>query len=329
MKTIRWGMIGCGAVTEVKSGPGLYKANNSALVAVTSADVGMTRSFAERHGVSKAYDTTAELLADPEIDAVYIATPPGSHKPLSLEAAAAGKHVCVEKPMALRYAECQEIIDVCAKQNVRLFVSFYRRAMPRFLKVKEWIDSGAIGNVRLVKAVQHRPPAPDDMAAVVPWRLKPEVAGGGWFLDMGIHTLDILDMLFGEIMEVHGIASNLGGLYAVEDTVTATWRHQSGVQGYGSWCYVCDYDLDSIEIIGSKGQISFEFFSEGPLTLTRGDKQEQLSIANPPHVHQPFFQSIVNELNGEGTCPGNVASAARASWVADAILAEYRRKMGW
>ncbi len=330
MATIRWGMIGCGAVAEVKSGPGFYKANNSQLVAVTSADPAMTKSFAERDGVPKAYETSEQLVADADVDAVYVATPPSSHKPLSLIVAKAGKHVYVEKPMAMRFEECREIVDVCAQQGVRLYVAFYRRAMPRFLKIKEWIDSGAIGEVRNVRAVQHQPPAPEDLSrATLPWRLKPEVSGGGKFLDMGIHELDLFDFLFGAIEEVHGIASNQAGLYDVEDTVTATWRHASGVQGYGSWCYVCGHGEDFVEIVGSKGRISFEFFSDKPLTLINESGTQTADIPNPPHVQQPFIQSIVDDLNGVAPCPGNVESAVRSTWVADEVLKNYRKQKGY
>ncbi|MDR3413776.1 MAG: Gfo/Idh/MocA family oxidoreductase [Formivibrio sp.] len=330
MKTIRWGMIGCGAVTEVKSGPGLYKSDHSTLVAVTSADINMSRSYAERHGVAKVYATPEELVLDPEIDAVYIATPPVVHKSLSLLAARAGKHVYVEKPMAMRFAECQEIIDECQRHNVRLYVAFYRRALERFLQVKRWLDDAAIGEVRCVKAVQHQPPAQEDLSrATLPWRLLPQVAGAGKFLDMGVHTLDIFDFWFGAIEEVHGIASNQAGLYDVEDTVTATWRHASGVQGFGSWCYVCGDDQDHVEIIGSMGRIEMEFFSDKPLRLITADGVHESNIPNPQHVQQPFIQSIVNDLNGVAVCPGNVESAARASWVADEVLKNFRQQHGF
>lgn len=330
MKRIRWGMIGCGAVAEVKSGPGFYKSSNSALVAVTSVDPEMTRSFAQRHGVARAYDTTEELLRDPEVDAVYIATPPSSHKPLSLLAAKGGKHVYVEKPMAMRHDECKEIVEICEQHGVRLFVAFYRRAMPRFAKVKEWLDSGAIGDVRCVRAVQHQPPAKEDLSrSTLPWRLVPEVSGGGKFLDMGIHTLDIFDYWFGAIEEVHGIAGNLAGLYDVEDTVTATWRHAGGVQGYGSWCYVCGHNEDFVEIVGSKGRIQLEFFSDKPLLLINEQGTQEADIPNPQHVQQPFIQSIVDDLNGIAPCPGSVESAVRSTWVADEVLKNYRRQHGY
>lgn len=330
MKTIRWGMIGCGAVTEVKSGPGFYKSTNSSLLAVTSADEAMTASFAKRHGVERAYHTSEELVADKDIDAIYIATPPSTHKPLSLLVARSGKHVFVEKPMALRHEECQEIVEVCKANKVRLFVAFYRRAMPRFLKVKEWIDSGAIGTVLTVRAVQHQPPAPEDKSRdTLPWRLLPEVAGGGKFLDMGIHELDLFDFWFGAIREVHGIAGNLGGLYDVEDTVTATWQHESGVQGYGSWSYVAGTSEDFVEIVGTKGKIELEFFTDKPLRLTNAQGVMDENIPNPPHVHQPFIQSIVDDLNGISLCPGNVESAVRSTWVADEILRKYRQNKGY
>ena len=330
MKTVRWGMIGCGAVAEVKSGPGFYKSQNSALVAVTSTSFELARSFAQRHGVTKTYATTEALLADPDIDAVYVATPPSSHKPLSLRVAQAGKHVYVEKPMAMRFEECQDIVTTCTQQGVRLFVAFYRRAMPRFLKVKEWLDRDAIGQVLCVRAVQYQAPATEERSRdTLPWRLKPQVSGGGKFLDMGIHTLDMFDFWFGAIEEVHGIASNRAGLYEVEDTVTATWRHASGVQGYGSWCYVCGHGEDRVEIVGSKGRISFEFFNDQPLQLITADGVQEAHFPNPLHVQQPFIQSIVDDLNGGAPCAGSIDSAVRSSWVADEILRKYRLANGY
>ena len=330
MKTIRWGMIGCGSVAEVKSGPGFYKARDSALLALTSARPESARDYARRHGVPRVYENSAQLLADAEIDAVYIATPPSSHKRFALEAARAGKHVYVEKPMAMRLGECQEIVDACEKHGVRLFVAFYRRAMPRFLKIREWIDSGRIGEVRSVRVVQHQKSAPEENSRdTLPWRLKPEISGGGKFLDMGVHELDLFDFLFGAIKEVYGIAANRAGLYDVEDTVTALWRHESGVQGSGSWCYVGGHDEDFVEILGAKGRISFAFFSDQALTLSGETGEERAEIPNPAHVQQPFIQSIVDEFNGIASCPGSVASAVRSIWAADAILAGYRREKGF
>ena len=330
MKTIRCGMIGCGSVAEVKSGPGFYKVRQSTLAALTSRSLDSARSFAARHGVAKVYDTVEQLLADADIDAVYIATPPSSHRALALQVANAGKHVYVEKPMAMRFDECAEIVDACARKGIRLFVAFYRRAMPRFLQVKHWLDSGRIGEVLCLRAVLHQPAPPEDRSrATLPWRLRPEVAGGGKFLDMCIHMLDLFDDWFGAIEEVHGIAGNRAGFYDVEDTVSASWRHASGVLGSGSWCFVCAQGEDRVKIHGMQGRIEFEFFADSPLRLIGADGVEEVTIANPPHVQQPFIQSIVDELNGESVCPGRVASAVNSTWVADQILAAYRRAHGY
>lgn len=328
MKTINWGMIGCGSVTEVKSGPGLYKAAHSALHAVTSRGLEKARSFAARHNVPVVYESVEALLADPDIDAVYIATPPDSHKDLALAAARAGKHVCVEKPMALTFEECGPIITACADAGVRLYVAYYRRGMPRFVQIKKWIEEGAIGAVRTVRLVQHQPPADEDRSPeTLPWRLQAAISGGGKFLDMGTHMLDMCDFLFGPIAEVRGMAANTGGLYTVEDTVAAVWRHEGGVQGVGSWCYVAGQGEDKTVITGSKGRIEFEFFSDGPLVLITPDGRDEVRIPNPEHVHQPFFQSIVDELNGTGVCNGDVQGAARTSRVADDILRDVRARM--
>ncbi len=327
MQTIRWGMIGCGDVTEVKSGPGLYKAAHSALLGVTNRTLAKAKSYALRHGVSRVYPDVAALLADPEIDAVYIATPPAEHKALALQAAAAGKHVYVEKPMAMNYGECKEIIAACQAAGVRLYVAFYRRGMPRFRQVKDWIDQGAIGTVCTVSILQRQKPAPEELSPVtLPWRLQAEVAGGGKFLDMGVHVLDMLAFWFGPSGEVQGQAGNCGGLYDVEDTVTATWRHANGVHGVGNWCYVGHDDADRVEITGTHGRIEFEFFAESPLRLVTAAGVKETHIPNPTHVQQPFIQSIVDDLNGISWCPGDAQAAAQTSAVADRILDSFRRQ---
>jgi predicted dehydrogenase len=326
MSTIRWGMLGCGSVCEVKSGPGFRKATRSELLAVASRDPARARAYAARHGVPRVYDSAEALLGDPDVDAVYIATPPYAHLPLAVLAARAGKHVYVEKPMAMRHAECLQMIAACRQADRRLFVAFYRRAMPRFLQVRDWIAGGAIGAVRCTTIVQQQAPeAAETSRDTLPWRVIPAIAGAGKFLDLGVHQLDFLDFLFGPIVEVQGIAANRGGLYDAEDTVTATWRHDSGVLGSGSWCFVAGAGVDQVEIVGSAGRIAFEFFTDAPLRLSTLAGTRELGIANPAHVQQPLIQSIVDELNGIGECPATAASAARTSLVADTILREYRR----
>src|SRR5689334_14273937 len=178
--TIRWGIIGCGDVTEVKSGPALQKARGSSLVAVMRRTGDLARDYAARHGVPRWYDDADALINDPEVDAVYVATPPSSHMDYVLRTAQAGKPVYVEKPMAREFSECRAMIEACRSANVPLFVAYYRRALPRFLKIKELIDSGTIGEVRSVIVTLLRPPQGNKVPrAPLPWRVPPGDAGGG------------------------------------------------------------------------------------------------------------------------------------------------------
>ncbi len=324
MKTIRWGIIGCGDVTEVKSGPGFQKATNSSLVAVMRRSGELAADYARRHGVSRWYDDAEALINDPEVDAVYIATPPDSHKPYTLAAAAAGKPVYVEKPMARNYAECQAMIEACQSAGVPLFVAYYRRALPRFLKVKALVESGAIGQVRAVSVKLHQPPRTDLDPQNLPWRVIPEIAGAGLYLDLASHTLDFLDYVFGPIRSVAGFAANQGDLYPAEDIVTGSFVFASGVQGVGSWCFTGFEQADSNEIVGQKGKITFSSFTDDPVVLTTAEGVTPFEIDHPPHVQQPLIQTIVDELNGQGTCPSTGESGARTSWVMDQMLQAYR-----
>lgn len=148
MKTVNWGIVGCGNVCERKSGPAMYKTPHSALAAVMRRDAEKAADFARRHNVPKSYTDAAALIADPEVDIVYVATPPGTHRELAVQALEAGKPVYVEKPMAMNHAECLEMIAAAEKAGQKLFVAYYRRALPYFLKVKELLDGGSVGQPR-------------------------------------------------------------------------------------------------------------------------------------------------------------------------------------
>jgi predicted dehydrogenase len=319
MKTIRWGIIGCGDVCEIKSGPGFYKADNSALVAVMRRDAALAADFARRHGVPRWHDDADAIIGASDIDAVYVATPPSTHKDFAVRCARAGKPVYVEKPMARNAAECAEMLAAAHANQVPLWVGYYRRALPRLLKVKALLDDGAIGAVRTV-TVTHRAPLLDPKGGALPWRIDPSVAGGGLFFDLGSHTLDILDFLLGPIAEAHGFAANLGGAYAAEDTVVAALRFASGVLGTGTWSFAADADHEINDIVGSQGRLQFSTYTASPIRLTRGEVTEAFSVADPPHVHQPLIQTIVDELNGRGRCPSTGESAARTARVMDAIV---------
>ena len=325
MTTIRWGMIGCGDVAEVKSGPGFYKARDSALVAVMRRNGALAADYARRHGVARWHDDAEAVIAAPDIDAIYIATLTDSHRDYTLRCAASGKAVYVEKPMAMNPAECREMITACAEAGVKLWVGYYRRALPRFLKVRDLVADGAIGDVRLVRSQQSaRLPAASAFAAgAVPWRVDPALSGGGFFFEAVCHTFDFLDFLFGPIEDLHGIAGNKAGAWRPEDTVVASYRFASGVFGCGAWCYAADDDFEMNEIVGSRGSLFFSTSEPLPIRLVGGGQTEEIAIADPLHVHQPLIQSIVDELNGVGRCPSTGESGARTAAVMDRLLAGF------
>ncbi|NJN27731.1 MAG: Gfo/Idh/MocA family oxidoreductase [Cyclobacteriaceae bacterium] len=319
---VKWGIIGCGDVTEVKSGPAFQKAANSELVAVMRRNGALAADYARRHGVPRWYDDADALINDPAVNAIYVATPPSTHADYAIRAMRAGKPVYVEKPMALNADECRDMVDVSQYTGVPLFVAYYRRALPMFVKLKGLIDMEAIGEVRMINVTLHLPAKPEELQGTLGWRVDPAVSGGGHFHDLASHQLDYLEYIFGKIVEAKGVAVNQAGLYATEDTVSASFRFASGIIGSGSWCFVVPKKqaMDVTEIIGSRGRISFSFFSNTILHVETDTMVEDFDIPNPPHVHQPLVELVVNELRGHGKCPSTGETGLSASLLMDEIM---------
>ena len=324
-KKIRWGIIGCGDVTEKKSGPGFQKAMNSELVAVMRRTADKAKDYALRHHVRKWYDDADKLINDPEVDAVYIATQPETHKYYTIRVAEVKKPVYVEKPMARTFQECQDMISVCKKNHVPLFCAYYRRSLPKFLKVKDLLESGVIGETRSVRVVLSQMP----QAALYdidppPWRVIPQISGGGFFFDLASHTLDLLDFYFGPISSACGHAENQINAYPAEDIVSSSFIFENGIVGSGLWCFTSNIKEDRVEILGQKGKIVFSTFSSDPITIDSGSRMKKIRIKHPVHIQQPHIQSVVNEILGKGQCPSHGDSASRTSWVMDQIINSWR-----
>ena len=253
MEIVRWGIVGCGDVTEVKSGPGFQKATGSALSAVMRRDFAKAEDFARRHGVPRVHRHADDLIDDPGVDAVYIATPPDSHCELALRVAAAGKPCLVEKPMALNHAECLRMTAAFRERGVPLWVAFYRRALPRFLLVRDLLRQQAIGQLTSIHVELFDRLTTGDGALV--WRFDPAASGGGLFFDRGSHTLDLVDFLAAPIREVSGTSWNTGGTYAAEDVTVASYIVESNVPGTGVWNFNADASLDRLRFVGAEGHL--------------------------------------------------------------------------
>lgn len=321
---IHWGFIGCGNVTEKKSGPAFSKVEGSDVVAVMRRDIDKAKDYARRHGVGKWYDNAADLINDPQVNAVYVATPPGSHAEHAIAAMRAGKPVYVEKPMAASYEECCRMNQVSAETGIPCFVAYYRRTLPYFIRVKQLIDDGLLGEISTVQIRFAIPPyATDYDRENLSWRVKKEIAGAGYFYDLASHQFDLLDFLFGEIAQTEGFSDNRAGLYDVEDTVAAAFRFHSGIVGSGSWSFVAPQDTrtDRIDVVGTKGKLSFSTFDFSTILLESASGIQEFSEANPENIQYYLIQQIVNYLNGRGELPVSTgATAQRTNCIMDEIL---------
>lgn len=320
--TVRWGIIGVGDVCEVKSAPAMQKIDRSLIVAVMRRDGQKARDYAQRHGIEVWYDSATDLINDPNVNAIYIATPPHVHAQYTIAAAEQGKPVYVEKPMARTYLECRQMIEACEKHQVPLYVAYYRRKLPNYEKIISLVKSGSIGNVRAVDVRIIKPFAPDLIAdSSENWRTDPSIAGGGYFYDLASHQLDFLDYLFGPVIKSKGLMKNQGGLYSAEDIVVGSFEFESGVLGTGLWCFSADKvsEVEETIIIGEKGQIRFQNFGNNIVILETCEGQQTFEFTMPQHVQQPLIQTVVEDLLGEGECPSTGTSGARTNWVMEQL----------
>lgn len=310
MKKINWGIIGCGDVTEIKSGPAFNKVNNSSLVAVMRRDGAKAKDYAHRHQITRWYDDASLLINDPEVNAIYIATPPASHEAYTIAAIDAGKPVYVEKPMTLNYNAALHMARYSADKNVKLSVAHYRRAQPLFKKVKQLLESNAIGQVRIVRLDFFKVPLNEEelKQPKTAWRVDPLISGGGLFHDLAPHQLDLMYYFFGPVEKATGIACSPGVSDKVADLVAGNILFKSGIAFSGAWCFnvAAGQEKDLCEIIGTTGKISFSVFEGLTITLTTISKTEVFSFDVLPHVQQPMIEQVVEYFldNGPNPCSG-------------------------
>ena len=316
--TINWGIIGCGDVTEVKSGPAFNKVPGSSLVAVMRRNAAKAKDYAERHGVPKWYDDAYQLIADPDVNAIYVATPPMYHEEYTVAALRAGKPVYVEKPMSTKLEDCIRMRDVANATGVKLTVAHYRRAVPMFVKIKELIDQQVVGDIRLVRIGMMQPASqnlqPTTYNLEPNWRIDPDIGGkGGIFYDLAPHQLDLMVHWFGEVEEIYGTSANQAGLYPSRDIVSGLVKFRNGIIFSGDWCFTVHEDLkeDICGIIGSKGKISFPVFGNKVAVNSEGE-QYQITFDHPQHIQQPMIEKVVEYFSGKGPNPCSADEAIRS-----------------
>ncbi|MEP3047434.1 MAG: Gfo/Idh/MocA family oxidoreductase [Roseibium sp.] len=306
---VRWGIVGCGDVTEIKSGPALQKADRSELISVMRRDAEKAADYAERHNVPSWTADADELINNPDISAIYIATPPSTHADFTIKALEAGKHVLTEKPMALDLNECNRMAAAATATGNKLCVAYYRRALPRFEKLREIVQDGTIGTPRMVE-VRHF--LPESARPAQAWKLNPQVGGGGFFPDMQTHTLDWLTYVFGEPDAVKGLTKHQAGHYAAEDLVNYLVDF-GDVTALGLCAYATGRQEESVTVHGSKGSASMGFFRPSAINLEIDGTSETIELSDPPHVHQPFVERVIAHILDDAPNPCSPEDGRRST----------------
>lgn len=320
-KTIRWGILGAGDVCEVKSGPAFQRAEHSELVAVMRRDSAKAEDFARRHDVKRWFDSVPELLGDPEIDAIYIATPPRYHLEHTLATLAAGKNVYLEKPMAMNADECRQIIEAEAKSKNKIALAHYRRALPAFTRIGELINDGTLGTVRLAEHNFFLP----ESDSIIPdtgenWRVNPAISGGGLFHDLSPHMFDLLLVYFGRPLAYEGFSLRQNSKSSADDFVQGTIRFDKNIVFRGCWCFtVAETAIsDSLVITGNNGQVSCTFFGD-EMRLRTSEGEQVIPVTNPENIQLPMIEQVSRYFLGEIDCPCSTADGLMVMELIDAF----------
>ena len=319
-KTINWGIIGVGDVCEKKSGPAYQKTNGFHLKAVMRRNLDKAKDYAKRHGVETYSNKANELIDDPDINAIYIATPPNNHLEYALQVAKAGKICCVEKPMAVTFAECQTMFSAFKDKDLPLFVAYYRRSLPRFEQIKTWIDQNEIGDIRHIHWALSKPANEMDLSKNYNWRTDKTIALGGYFDDLASHGLDFFHFILGEIESANGHSINQQGLYSAKDAFSASWMHKNGITGSAFWNFGSWKRKDQVEIVGNKGSIMFSVFDDNPIQLITKKITISLNVEHPENIQLHHVQNMKKHLDGTKQHPSTGETALHTAWVMDKIL---------
>jgi 1,5-anhydro-D-fructose reductase (1,5-anhydro-D-mannitol-forming) len=310
--TVNWGIIGCGDVCEVKSGPAFSKVINSKLIAVMRRNPDKAKDFAKRHGVPKFYADAAELINDSAVNAIYIATPPSSHESYLEMALKAGKPVYVEKPVTVNSTSLQRMMEMEKRYDNKVSVAHYRRGLPLFNKIKQLVNDGAIGKVKFILLRTLQPPVSKIITQTDDnWRINPGISGGGLFHDLSPHQLDIMYWIFGMPQQVQVQAANQGKLYDAPDLTMVQLAFANDIYFNGVW----DFNVaetataDSCEVIGDKGSIRFSFFRISKIELVTDTGMEIFELEYPPNIQQPHIGNVVKFFRGEGPNPCSLEEA--------------------
>ena len=301
MDTIRWGIIGCGNVAEYKSGPPLYQTPGSELIAVMRRDATKAADFAQRHGARRWYTDAAELIADADVNAIYIASPHYQHAAHVKLAAEAGKIVLCEKPVGIGIAEAQACVEMCRAHNVSLSVPYYRRYWPIVRKMRELLSDGAIGRVvaARVQLADYFAGDPDR-----PWLTSRASSGGGALANAGSHWVDLIRYLLGDIVSVSAHCSAHVSGFETEDTIAVQLEMVEHALVSLSITLQSPINTNELDISGTKGRLRATSLADGQLIFDRVGKEPQVMVLpRSRFAHAEFIAELIERLRSDQPVP--------------------------
>ncbi|MEQ1645146.1 MAG: Gfo/Idh/MocA family oxidoreductase [Pyrinomonadaceae bacterium] len=295
MSVVKWGLIGAGDIARKRIAPAMRDLSNCELVSVSRSRAELAEEFAKEFGASKWFGDWRELIADPEIDAVYIATPVFLHAEQTIAAAQAGKHILCEKPMALNVDECDWMLAACRANNVKLGIAYYRRFYPVIERIKEIIADGEIGkaSVAQINSFEYFDPEPDHPRH---WFVEKDKSGGGPMMDFGCHRLEIFTSLFGEVSRVSSLVSNAALGREVEDTATALMQFKGGTCSSVTVTHASSEPQDTLHIFGTLGSIHVPFLNSGEMTINIGGEVRKESHPPAANFHEPLIAEFAESI---------------------------------
>ncbi len=301
---LNWLVIGIGDISTKRVIPAIRAEPRSRVYGV------VTRDKAKGAGVAEhIWDNLDAALADPEIDAVYVATPVALHAPQTIAALRASKHVLCEKPVGMNYAEASGMVRVARENDRVLGVAYYRRTYPKVQRARELIAQGAIGQPVLAEANHHGPSPAQGLFRS--WLLDPKLAGGGPLFDVASHRIDLLNYLFGKPVRATGMLSNAVFAWPIEDNATALIEYESGVRGIVDVRWHSDVVRDQFRIIGTKGEINLDPLS-GPELVHPGGRELLPTHAN---IHFPMIENFVAAVLDGAPLLSSGDSAIWTDWI--------------
>lgn len=320
---IHWGIIGCGNVTEVKSGPAFNKVPSSSLHAVMRRDAAKAADYAKRHNVEKWYNNADQLINDPTVNAIYIATPPSTHEEYAIAAMKAGKPVYVEKPFTTDAAAARRLAELSKEMNVKMCVAHYRRQMPIFKKIKQLLDENVLGDILNVSMIFFQDGKKE---TIDNWRIDPAVSGGGYFHDLAPHQLDLMMYYFKPPVYIKGISRNQVRSYGADDAVACTMLFENGALFNGLWSFSVPKSLekDHCEITGTNGSVRFSIFNMEKITVNINGETEEILFDPLQHVQQPMIEKVVEYFSGNGPNPCSADDGYTVMWMIDEVTGKHK-----